>query len=95
MNNTQKILVIIGIMLFIIILDIWTCKEADNLVNNVLGDLDNLKELLLNENFEESKSKSEELNKKWSELLIQTTLKTRNVLAEQPVHLSHGRVTKF
>lgn len=65
MNNTQKILLILGILIFIIILDICLCKCSDNLVNDTLIELENLKNDLKEENFENSLKKSEKLKEKW------------------------------
>lgn len=67
MNNTQKILLIVGIIAIIIILEVWLCGVIDKVVNNTLNELEDLKISLKEEKYEESKMKSQELNKKWFE----------------------------
>lgn len=67
MSNTQKILLILGILSFIIVLDICLCKITDNLVNDTLNQLESLTENLKKEDFENSKIKSEQIKENWFE----------------------------
>lgn len=67
MTNIQKILLIVGIIIFIVALDIGLCKNTDNLVDDTLVELEKIKAFLVEENFDESKKRSEALNKKWFE----------------------------
>lgn len=67
MSNIQKILLIFGILAFIVTLEVCLSRMTDNLVDQTLQQLENLTEILKNEDFEKSKSKSEELKQKWFE----------------------------
>lgn len=67
MNNTQKILLMLGIISFIVILEIFINTSTDKLLDETSKKLEQLKVELKEENYEESKRKSEELNKIWFE----------------------------
>lgn len=67
MNNTQKILSIFAIIIIVIILEIWLSTSIDNSVEDTLGKLQDLKQVLKEENYEGSRSKSEKLNTQWFE----------------------------
>lgn len=67
MNNTQKILLIFAIIIIVIVLEIWLSTSIDNSVEDTLGKLQDLKQVLKEENYEGSRSKSEKLNTQWFE----------------------------
>lgn len=67
MNNTHKVLVIITILLAIICLEIYINTSTDKLLEDTVKKMEELKEVLKEEKYNESKNKSEELNEKWFE----------------------------
>lgn len=67
MNNTHKVLLIITIFLVIIGLEIYINTSTDKLLEDTVNKMQELKEVLKEEKYHESKNKSEELNKKWFE----------------------------
>lgn len=67
MNNTHKVLVIITILLAIIGLEIYINTSTDKLLEDTVKKMEELKEVLKEEKYNESKNKSEELNEKWFE----------------------------
>lgn len=67
MNNTQKILLIVGIIIIIGILEYILLTNTNRLVEDTLLQLDELKQLLKEEKYDDSKNKSRKLNDKWFE----------------------------
>ena len=67
MDNYKKILLIIGIIIFIVGLDLVLYFETDKLINNTQSYLGNLERYLNEKNFEDSKEAAEKLNSKWFE----------------------------
>lgn len=67
MDNSKKILLIIGIIIFIVGLDLILYFETDKLIDSTQSYLGNLEKKLDEKNIEESKKAADILNKKWVE----------------------------
>lgn len=65
MENWQKILLVIIIFIFILALDLILYFKTDNLIDDTLTDLSKIEKSLEKNNLEESKKKTEDINKKW------------------------------
>lgn len=67
MSNIQKILLIFGILIIIVSLEIFVSTTTNKLLDNTTTKLEELKKALNEENYEESKTKSENISKEWNE----------------------------
>ena len=67
MTNKVKVAMIIILIIFIIVLDILIGKCTENSIKETEEYLEDLKQTLIDENYEESKNKNDKLKEKWEE----------------------------
>lgn len=67
MSNKVQIAMVIILIICIIALDILVGKCTDNFINETEEYLANLKQALIEEDYSESKNRSEKLKEKWDE----------------------------
>ena len=67
MTNKVKVAMIILLIVFIIVLDIFIGKCTENYIKETEEYLEDLKQALIDENYEESKNKNDKLKEKWEE----------------------------
>lgn len=67
MTNKVKILLITIILIAVIALNVLVRWYTDNSINDMETKIDELKQLLLDGNYEESKNKSEKIRDDWDE----------------------------
>lgn len=65
MENWERILLIIFILIFIIIFDLFLYFKTDKLISNTENDLSKLKQTITENNISQSESNAKDLSKNW------------------------------
>ena len=64
----KEIIIVFVILLVMVVMNIITRKYTDRVVDEILGELPNLRENTVAENYEEAKKKIENIDEKWKKV---------------------------